>query len=176
MDSISLTIQYSPEDLHESYKLYFRHYYPIRSRLLLILGAVTLVLSILLLLISSGDPDDMGLYRYLGWVFFIYAIVVVGIYLWRMHTLGRRMFKKMPDFQSPYSFQFSQRGIVTKGASIASDAEWSYYLDAIITPDLILLMPNKLRFIMFPRRYFTDDQFGQLTQWAEAVRTRRSGA
>jgi hypothetical protein len=170
MDTINLTIQYSHEDLQASYMLYYSHYYPVRSRLLLILGISIFALSVLMLVISHGGFMDDPIYEYPGWFLLFYGIAVIAFHLWRMKTLGRRLFKKMPEFHSPYNITFSNKGIVTKGALISSDVNWSYYTDTAITPELILLFHSKLKFNMYPKRFFSDDEFRQLAVWAQGIR------
>lgn len=163
MQPFELTIQYSSDDLQKAYQLHYRKGYPISSRLLMILGVISLIIGSALLLYSY-----LWLFftNWFAWFLVVYGILVVLFYYWRFYTMGQRMFKKMPDFEHPYHYTFSEKGIKAESTHINSDNNWEYYIRCVITDDMILLYPNKFRFNFFARRHFSDEQFKTLQQWA----------
>jgi hypothetical protein len=160
-----VTIQYSAKDLQRAYQLHYQKGYPIGSRLLMILGVISLIIGGALLAYS---------YLYLqfsnpfAWFLIAYGVLMIMIYFWRFYTIGKRMFKKMPEFQHPYHYTFSEKGIKAESPLANSDNQWEYYNRCIISDDMILLLPNKFRFNFFARRHFTDEQFKMLRHWVEA--------
>jgi hypothetical protein len=173
MLNISLTILYTARDLQKGYLLHLRKIRPFRSRLILILGIVLVVIGLLLFLLNWYKPDTDFLSLFLRWFFVTYGIVVVGFYFWSMHTIGKRMFKKMPDFQHPYTYTITEQGIVTKGKEILSVVEWGHFKKYVADDEMILLYPNELRFHLFPKKYFSGDDYALFKDWVEKRVTRK---
>jgi len=92
----------------------------------------------------------------------ILGIITICYYYWMYKTMGKRMFKKMPDFSNEYHYDFSNEGINIKSKTIDSDVKWDYYKSALISNDIILLYPNKLRFNLFPKQNFSQKQYDWL--------------
>jgi hypothetical protein len=162
LEAFSVTIQYTPEDLQQAYNIHYSKVYPVAGRLLLILGLISLVFGIGLLLYSYMA---ISFTNWFAWFLLVYGVVVIAIYIWRVRTVGKRMFAKMPDFLHPYEYTFSQKGILAAGMNVNSDNNWGYYTRYCHTPDMILLYPNKFRFNLYPRKHFTDEQYAQLFSW-----------
>jgi hypothetical protein len=78
------------------------------------------------------------------------------------------MYAKMPDFKNPFNYKFTAENIEVKAENINSNNNWEYYQSALITPDVIMIYPNKFRFSLFPLRYFTEEEFSQLKSWITA--------
>ena len=85
-----------------------------------------------------------------------------------MKRLGVRMYKKMPDFKNPFNYKFTETNLEVSGTNVNSNNNWEYYQSALITPNVIMIYPNKFRFSLFPKIYFTDEEFSQLRKWVSA--------
>jgi hypothetical protein len=162
MDSFKINIQYSYQELQAAYSIHYNKVYPIGSRLLLILGLISLVIGIGLLVYSY---IAFSFTNWFAWFLIIYSIVLIVFYFWRFKTIGKRMFRKMPDFENPYEYTFSENGIQAASKNVNSDNRWSYYIKYFINSEMILLYPNKFRFNFFARKHFTDEQFALLQKW-----------
>jgi len=162
MEPFTIQIQYTAEELQQAYKIHNKKVYPIAGRLLLILGLISIVIGIPLLLYSY---IWLSFINWFAWFLIIYGALVISIYIWRIRTMGKRMFSKMPDFAHPYEYTFSEKGIKAVSPSTNSDNNWSYYSRYCIAPDMILLYPNKFRFNFFAKKHFTEEQFKQLQDW-----------
>lgn len=164
MHNIEITIQYSPEDLQKAYMLHFGKLQPFRSRTTLFLGILLIILGALLMVLQIATDK-------LSWssvLFVIYGILVMIYFYWRMGRMGKVAYKKLTDFQHPFSYSMNEAGLKSKARNASSENNWEHYEFALISKDLILLYPNKLRFVLFPKKYFSEEQFIQLREWITA--------
>jgi hypothetical protein len=159
MTDIHLTIQYTPEDLQRGYTLHMQKRKPVRSRLLLILGAALILIGFILMALNYLRPDDGFFFLFLRWLFISYGIAVVLFYFWSVRNIGKRIFKKLPDFAFPFTYHITETGISAKGKNIESMVEWGHYRYFVIADDFVLLYPNDLRFYLFPKKYFSGNDF-----------------
>jgi hypothetical protein len=162
MDSFTLSIKYTQEDLQKAYKIHFGKIYPLAGKLMLILGLISISIGVGLLLFSYLAINYTN---WFAWFLVVYGIILIIYYFWRINTMGRRMFAKMPDMLHSYEYTFSENGIRVVSTSVQSDNSWNYYCRYYIAPDIILLYPNKFRFNFFDRKHFTEEQFTQLRSW-----------
>jgi len=163
MDKIEVTIQFTAEDLQEAYKLHLIKMNPFRSRLLLILGIILVLLGGMLVFLQSM----VGMINWMSWFFIVYGIIIVLYHFWRLKRMGRSAFKKLIEFHYPFTFSFTTDGVHSDGKTARSDNSWMHYQWAIMTSNMILLYPNKLRFIMLPRKYFSTEEYDQLCEWVK---------
>jgi len=165
MGSIKVSIIFFPEDLQKAYMIHYKKNYPFRSLLIPVICAFLILIAIFLLLVSKP-----GEYSHTLALFFIaYALVFIVYFIWKMKTLGKRMFNKIHEFKNTFEYEFSEEGVMAKCEGlVSSDIRWGYYHDAIIDKDMVLLYPNKLKFNFFHKRYFTEDGFEQLKVWVKS--------
>lgn len=161
MDKIEVTIQFTAEDLQYAYKLHFYKTSPFRSRLVLILGVILVILGFILVLLQSIT----GLITWVSWFFVGYGLLVMFYYYWRINRMGKVAFKKLIEFHYPFIFTFTADGVQTVGKTVSSTNTWEHYQSALLRPDMLLLYPNKLRFILLPKKYFKDEEFEQINAW-----------
>ena len=158
MEKFSININYNYSDLQIAYNLHFKKLYPIKSRLLLLFGALLVIIGLLLCFLDNHLEKSI----LLGVLYSILGIITICYYYWMYKTMRKRMFKKMPDFSNEYHYDFSNEGINIKSKTIDSDVKWDYYKSALISNDIILLYPNKLRFNLFPKQNFSQEQYDWL--------------
>ena len=158
MEKFSININYNYSDLQIAYNLHFKKLYPIKSMLLLLFGVLLVIIGLLLCFLDNHLEKSI----LLGVLYTILGIITICYYYWMYKTMGKRMFKKMPDFSNEYHYDFSNEGINIKSKTIDSDVKWDYYKSALISNDIILLYPNKLRFNLFPKQNFSQEQYDWL--------------
>ena len=161
MEKVEVTIQFNAEDLQSACKLHFFKMNPFRSRLVLILGGILVVLGVILVLLQSM----VGMITWVSWFFVVYGLLIVFYYYWRIQRMGKAAFKKLIEFHHPFTFTFNNEGVKSVGKTAKSDNVWEHYQLALIRPEMILLYPNKLRFVLLPKKYFTEEEFVQLKSW-----------
>jgi O-antigen/teichoic acid export membrane protein len=163
MDKIEVSIQFTPEDLQKAYSLHFKKTNPIRSRIVLILGIILVFLGILLAVLQSMA----GIITWISWFFVIYGILIVTYYYRKIGRMGKAAFKKLVEFHFPFSFTITSESVRTVGKTITSDSTWDHYQFAVVTEQMILLYPNTMRFVLLPKKYFSDAEFDQLNDWVK---------
>jgi len=167
MDSIRVTIQYTAEDLQSAYALHLKKTNPFRSRIILILGGIIVLLGCLLITLQIITRSV----NWVSWLFLVYGAIIIFYYFWKLNRMGKTALKKLVEFHYPFTFTITDEGIQTTGKNVSSENKWEHYQSAFIVPQMIILYPNKLRFVLFPKKYFTDQEFAQLTEWVnEKVR------
>lgn len=167
MDTIEKTILFTPDDLQMAYTTHFSRMYPVRSRLLLLVGLVSFLVGAVLLIFQfmSGAKTTSG---WASWFLLFYGVLIAILYYYNLKRIGKRMYSKMPDFRFPFSYTFSADKIVVKGENVDNSNNWEYYQSALVAPEVLMIYPNKFRFSLFPKKYFTDEEFEQLTKWISA--------
>lgn len=162
MDTIKCTINYSPEDLQKAYMLHYKKFHPARRWLVPVLVAFIIIIGIFLLLVTHFGETHF----FIAIFCVLYALLFGILYTWRIRTLGRRMFRKMFEFGKTYEYEFTEKSILAKAEGlISSDVNWEYYRHAIIDKNMIVLLPNKLKFNFYHKRHFTAEQFEQIKKW-----------
>ncbi|MEI6852430.1 MAG: YcxB family protein [Bacteroidota bacterium] len=167
MESIEKTILFTSEDLQLAYTTHFQKMYPVRSRLLLIIGALSFLIGALLLTFQFFSKTH-DYTNWASWFLLCYGFVIAVLYFYNLKRIGKRMYSKMPDFKNPFSYKFTAENIEVKAPNINSNNNWEYYQSALVSPDVIMIYPNKFRFSLFPREHFTEEEFRQLKEWVVA--------
>ncbi len=164
MEEINIKIQYTADDLQKSYELFYRKVFTYRTFLLLFIGIISLLAGTFFLLQSLY----YGFSNLVAWFLVFYGLFLIIYFYWRFKTIGKRMYKKLHDFKSPYDYTFNSEGFTGVGKDLKSEATWNHFKKFIINEDLILLCPNKFRFNFFPKKYFTVEQYLQIEEWIKA--------
>ena len=167
MESIEKTILFTPEDLQLAYTTHFRNVYPVRSRLLLIVGFISFLIGAILLTFQfiSGTQNNIN---WASWFLVIYGVIIALLYFYNLKRLGKRMYSKMPDFKNPFTYKITSVNIEVKAENVNSNNNWGYYQSALITAEVIMIYPNKFRFSLFPKKYFTEEEFSEMKKWISA--------
>lgn len=164
MKIINKKILYTSGDLQLAYQTHFRKRYPIRSRLLLIIGAISFFIG-LFLLVSQKHRFDIEYNNWASWFLLFYGVLIAFLYFFNLKNIGRRMYSKMPEFRSEFEYTYTEESISVKSENTNNNNKWEYYQNSIITKDVIIIYPNRFRFNLFPRKYFTEEEYNQLKNW-----------
>ncbi|HNW70216.1 MAG TPA: YcxB family protein [Bacteroidales bacterium] len=167
MDKIEKTIKYTPEDLQLAYTTHFRKMYPVRSRLLIVVSIISLLAGCLFIIYDLKKGSNIYA-NWAAWFLICYGVIIAILYFYNLRTVGKRMYSKMPDFERPFNYVFTDEKIQVASETINSDNKWEFYQSALISPEVIMVYPNKFRFNLFPKKYFTDQEYEMLKQWVRA--------
>ncbi|MEI6764704.1 MAG: YcxB family protein [Bacteroidota bacterium] len=170
MDQITTEIQYTPEELQHSYQVHYRKMHPFRSRILMLLGILSFMLGVGFMIYTYVRASETN---WFAWFLIVYGIVVIIYYYYMYVTMGKRMFRKMPDFHTPFKYTFTPEGMSVRGKNISTDSRWAHFQSYYFTDDLIVIYPNKYRFNFFPKSHFTAEEYDQLKQWIEAASAKK---
>jgi hypothetical protein len=174
MDKIEKTIKYTPEDLQLAYTTHFRRMYPVRSRLLIVVSIISLIAGCVFIIYDLKKGSNIyG--NWAAWFLICYGIIIGILYFYNLRTVGKRMYSKMPDFEKPFNYVFTDEKIQVSSETINSNNTWEYYQTALISSEVIMVYPNKFRFNLFPKKYFTNEEYEMLKQWIRAkIKTKES--
>ena len=174
MESIEKSILFTSDDLQLAYTTHFRKMYPVRSRLLLIIGIISFLIGALLLIFQFfSKVSDYT--NWASWFLLCYGLIIIFLFYFNLKRIGKRMYSKMPDFKTPFQYKFTAENIEVKAENVNSDNKWEHYQTALISAEVIMVYPNKFRFSLFPKKYFTEEEFSQLKQWVIArVKTKEA--
>lgn len=174
MDKIEKTIKYTREDLQLAYTTHFRKMYPVRSRLLIVVSVISLIAGVLFIIYDLKKGSNIYA-NWAAWFLICYGVIIAILYFYNLRTVGKRMYSKMPDFERPFNYVFTDEQIQVSSETINSNNKWEFYQSALISPEVIMVYPNKFRFNLFPKKYFTDQEYETLKQWIRAkIKTKES--
>jgi hypothetical protein len=158
MSEIKVQIQYTEDDFQRAYETHLFVNHPIRTRLLLIIGILSVFYSILLLVLSIVKETTFSIT--FGASFLLYGIGMVVYYKWKINRMGKTIFKQLEAFKSPMTFTISDDQVHTATTSgTSANRSWSSFSKALITPDMLLLYPNPINFLLFPATHFSPAEF-----------------
>ncbi|MEI6124739.1 MAG: hypothetical protein WCQ95_14060 [Bacteroidota bacterium] len=167
MEPIEKTILYTSNDLQLAYTMHFQKAYPVRSRLLLMVGGLSFLVGIFLL-VFQFYASGLNYTNWAAWFLLFYGAIIAVLYFYNLSSIGKRMYSKMPDFKKPFHYVFTPDSVQVKSENINATNNWEFYQSAMIHPNVIMVYPNKFRFSLFPKKYFTDQEFETLKQWVRA--------
>ncbi len=160
MNPIKIQITYTADDLQKAYMLHFNKKLPLKSRRNLFMALALIGIGII---VYFFDPFN-GELNWVCWFFMGYGLALLVVYYFRLFTIGKRYFKKMPENKNLFPYIFSDEGISFQGENSSKVIKWEFFQSALITDKMVLLYSNEAKFNIFPRKSFTDSQFEQFTQ------------
>jgi len=160
MFPIQVNITYTSDDLQKAYMLHFNKKQPFKSRRNLFMALALILIGVF---VYFYDPFN-GELNWVCWFFMGYGLVLLIVYYYRLFTIGKRYFKKLPQDKNLFLYTFSEEGFSFQGEKTTNTIKWEHFQSALITDKIVLLYANELKFNIFPRRSFTDTQFEQFTQ------------
>lgn len=155
-------IQFTARDLQKGYQAHLLKFHPFRTWWPIVTGGILLVIGLLL---NVLDPK----HQYEGSSLFciIYGIFLTSLGYYRIRSVGKRLYRKMEDYQKPVLFTFREEQIRIKTATQNASVTWDHFVKALITKDMVLLYPNEVSFYVFHRNHFTsgeNDSFRSLVK------------
>lgn len=157
---IKVNITYTAEDLQKAYMLHFNKKQPFKSKRNLLMALALIAIGVF---VNYFDPFN-GELNWVCWFFMGYGLIFLIVYYYRILTIGKRYFKKLPQDKNLFPYTFSEEGISFQGEKNNTLMKWELYQSALINEKMVLLYSNEIKFSIFPRRSFTDSQFEQFSQ------------
>jgi hypothetical protein len=159
-----MTMRYTPENLQRAFSLHYKKVFPVRGRILQILGFLLIWTGLLLLLLYRNQDQRIIQFVYIG-----AGVVLVLVHSWFIGRLGKATFKRMRSPQQTFDFAIDEehiRMITDKGTYTIN---WDKISRAVIQDDVVLVYISKLQFYFFPKQYFrSPDDFEIVKSWTEA--------
>lgn len=155
MNEISFESNFTPRDLQIAYMSHIKRMSIKRIIMMLVIGSVLISCGVYLLIF----PSETNRNSFLSWFFIAYGIFVIAYYYWRLSRMGKVAYRKLVDLHHPIHTIINDQGVFSKGSSIKSDSMWEHFTEALITDDVILLYPNRLRFVIICKRFLKNDDF-----------------
>lgn len=147
----AISFNYSQEDVKRAFDLHFLRKFPIRSRLMLILGVLVLGASLVLFVVPMESYPNMK------WVFLLMGVFYIGFYFYRKRVMVNLAMKN-PTIKDMNSMTLSEATIKFAGEKGESDIPWSAFKDSLEDEYSFLLYLSKQNFFILPKKHFTEDQ------------------
>jgi len=155
MNEISFESNFTPHDLQIAYMIHVKRM-SIKRLILMLSVSIVLILCGAYLLLFSDETNKNFI---LSWFFIVYGIFVIAFYYWRLSRMGKVAFRKLTDLHHPIYTTINEKGVFSKGSAINSDSKWEHFTEALITDNVILLYPNRMRFVIICKRFLKNEDF-----------------
>ena len=147
----SITFNYSQEDVKKAFELHFLKKFPIRSRLMLIMGMVVLGVSLVLFVFPVEAYPNMQ------WLFLLMGIFYIGFYFYRKRVMVNLAMKN-PTIKDMSSMTIQDDSIKFAGEKGGSEIPWAAFKDTLEDDYSVLLYLSKQNFFILPKKYFNQEQ------------------
>jgi uncharacterized protein YneF (UPF0154 family) len=146
----TITFNYTRDDVLKAFELHFAKKFPLRSRLMLILGAAVLIGSLVQFIVPFIAYPNMK------WILLLMGVFYIGFYFYRKRIMVNLAMKN-PTIADMGSMEFSLDKIRFSGEKGASEQVWSNFIDLIEDENSLLLYISKQNFFILPKRCFSDE-------------------
>jgi hypothetical protein len=151
-----ITFKYTPQLLQRAHELHYKKFFPLRGKIILILGLLAAWAGVLLALVKGGGNN-----LWYSVPLILYGIVAIAIHFFMTKTIGKRAFKKLIDYHDPFSISIGEDGLIIEIKAKQYEVPWSNLKKALIPDELILLYPSDAVFFIFPRGNFSENEFDE---------------
>ncbi|WMJ74608.1 hypothetical protein RCC89_15760 [Cytophagaceae bacterium ABcell3] len=156
MQPFKLSINYQAEDLQKAFETHFFTFHPHRTRLMLYLALAMIALGIVLEFVyANGDS-------FTAHFLLIYGTFVLFYYIWKTKSMGKRLYKKLPEYQAPIVYEVSDQGLSIETHKGAVEHDWKDMNRALVKDDIILVYPNDSGFHIFMKKHLKGEEFAKL--------------
>lgn len=152
--SMTITFKYTSQLLQRAHELHYKKFFPVRGKIILILGLLAAWAGLLLALVKGGGNN-----LWFSIPLITYGVIAIAIHFYMAKTIGKRAFKKLKDYHDPFSISTGEDGLIIEIKTKQYEVPWGNLKKALITDELILLYPNDVVFFIFPRENFSGNEF-----------------
>lgn len=145
-------ISFSKESLTEAFKLHYNTKFPVRSRMMLVFGVLTLLLG--LVFFFTGFPKNP---EYLKHIVVLAGFSYIGLYFYRRSQLFKRA-AAQKTFQGEFTFELNNKGIAFGQNDRISRCEWEKIEEVIQDEQNILFYFGKDKFYILPLEKLNAEQ------------------
>src|SRR6476619_3763268 len=104
---MTITFKYTPQLLQKAHELHYKKFFPLRGKIILILGLLAVWAGVLLALVKGGGNN-----LWYSVPLILYGGVAIGVHFFMTRTIGKRAFKKLKDYQDPFTISIGEDGLV----------------------------------------------------------------
>ncbi len=155
---MKIVFQYTPELLQQAHRLHYRHFFPFRGNILLVMGFFSVLSGLFVLYTMTQHAKWMAL------VLVLFGIALMIFHVFHFRHLGERVYRKLSRYHQPMLIEISEEKIQLWVQGQEVTIHWSEIKKAVSSQDLTLLYPNDHVFFIFPRKLFTPDDYAHFCQ------------
>lgn len=151
----SIEFNYTQEDVKNAFELHFLKKFPIRSRLMLIMGVVVLAASMVLVVFPVKAYPNMQ------WLFLLMGVFYIGFYFYRKRVIVNLAMKN-PTIKDMNNMTLQRGSIKFAGEKGESEIPWSAFKETLEDDHSVLLYLSKQNFFILPKKYFKREQLDMI--------------
>jgi hypothetical protein len=125
---------------------------------MLIIGGIAIILSEA----KGYDPSTKLL---VGFIF----IALGGMPLFSRWNAGHKMAKKYPNILVDEIVFITEEELQSQTENVFSNIKWVTFTDAAISEEAILLYINPTQYILYPKRFFSEEQYSFLKEKSNQI-------
>jgi len=156
---MTITFKYTPQLLQLAHELHYKKFLPLRGKIILILGLLSLWAGLLLLLVKGSGS---GLWYSVPLI--AYGVIAVIIHFYISKTIGKRAYKKLTAYHDPFSISIDNEGLIIEIKTKQYELPWTDIKKALLTKDHIMLYPSDAVFFIFPAENFRGNEFAEFEE------------
>ena len=157
-----INIALTEDIVNQSLQVHYR-FAPARQKYAILLVPAILMILAVYLIVKELDKPVFG---QSGWLGILYIAMSVGYYFWmsyrREHT-GRQLIKGLGS-NAIFEMDANDDELVTHLSDATFQHQWTAFIKAIISKDLVLLYQQNQSFSMFHHSFFSNDDFNGFKQ------------
>ena len=162
MDEIYLeNLKPTYKTFDQALKLHMKNKSLVDSYISLIIGFILIFMSLILFKYGTANKT----FDVLGSFFFligVYLVINQFLFKWRTNKKAIQMFNNRENY---FSYKIDKYGYSGTADSITFNFKWSYFKEAIISDDIVLLYPSKKHYVIFSKESYSDEEFEQIKCW-----------
>ncbi len=143
-------IKYSEEDIKKAFDLHYAKQFPLRSKLLLLLGSVLLITSIYFFINPSEKLPIMN------WLFALMGFFYIGFYFYRKRSMVKLAMKN-PTIRDMRKIILTEDHIRFEGEKGFAEQKWNNFNEYFDNEDAILLYLTKHNFFILSKRFLSKE-------------------
>lgn len=144
-------IKYTSEDIQKAFDLHYSKQFPLRSKMLLLLGLILLLTAIYFFFAPLENYPSMK------WIFTLLGFFYIGFYFYRKRSMVKLAMKN-PTIKDMRKIILSKGTIRFEGEKGYSEQEWKNFQEFHENDDAILVYLSKHNFFILPKRNFSKEQ------------------
>jgi hypothetical protein len=145
-------IVFEKEGLEKAFKLHYDTKHPIRSRLMLFMGLLTLLLGFFLFYIDF--PKEPSFIKHL---IVLSGVAYILLFFYRKKQLYARA-ANQKTFQGHFVFELNKKGLVFSQADKKSVCEWAKMIDIVQDEHHFLFYFGASNFYILPKKALNESQ------------------
>jgi hypothetical protein len=145
-----ITITRTIDDLKTGYKLYNAKHNK-RSKYL---SWIQLAIGMLFVFLATEgqNPTDKFLIAY---IFIVYG----SFSIWNRYNAAQKGVKINPDILNEETLIITDEELESQTDGCIMRIKWFAFVDAIVSEQMVLLYVNRVSFLLYPRRFFSEEEF-----------------